>query len=186
MNLNNLFKFKPKALGKNNSVFDEPKQQMSAEKLAELIEGITAGKTIQMIWGGGAEFVNMEKRSLEDYLHVFLQPLDKYTRFRVKQARVEPTSPFHQECIDLVKDYKQNKEVQDALILLKLSIKAAIKNIGSTEHKFSFATSPFGGVARRNALMLLAKELPNKYDVVTDTWTFYTSPWAELNLQGIA
>jgi hypothetical protein len=164
-------------------VFDEPKQQMSAEKLAELIEGITAGKTIQMLWTGGAAYVNMEKCSLEDYLHVFLQPLDKYTRFRVKQARVEPTSPFHQECIDLVKDYKLNKEaleVQEALNLIKCSIKAAIKNIGSTKHKFSFATSPFGGTARRNALMFLSKELPNKYDVVTDTWTFYTSPEVQM------
>lgn len=88
----------------------------------------------------------------------------------------ELTSPFHQECIDLLKDYNRNKEVQDALTLLKLSIKAAIRNIGSTEHKFSFATSPFGGASRRDALMLLTKELPNNYDVLTDTWTFYTKP----------
>lgn len=137
-----------------------------------------------MIWGGSsAGYVDMAKRSLEDYLHVFLQPLDKYTRFRVVPIEVEldsnkSTTPFHQECIDLLKDYNQNKEVLDALNLIKSGIGAAVKNNGYVEHKFHCSFNPWqvGAIARHSALELLAKELPNKYNGMTDIWTFYTSP----------
>lgn len=99
----------------------------------------------------------------------------------------EPTSPFHRECIDLLKDYKLNKEaleVQEALNLIKHSIKAAIKNVGSTEHKFHLDFNPFqvGNDIKLKALQLLAKELPNDYNPSTSTWTFYTSPWVMSDL----
>lgn len=92
----------------------------------------------------------------------------------------EPTSPFHQECIDLLKDCNQNTEVLDALNLIKAGIKSDIGNTGKTSHSFEMVTSPFSSPTRLKTLTMLAKELPNKYNRMTDIWTFYTNPVARM------
>lgn len=131
---------------------------MSAEKLAELIEGIAAGKTIQMIWGGKEMYVSMEKRSLEDYLCVFLQPLDKYTLFRVApvEVKLDPEKPIAQQCFINVTN---NPEVQKYLAEFKSTLLCA-SNSGYSKWKFHKEGMNH---CELTALQLLIKEIPNSY-----------------------
>lgn len=78
MNLSKLLSFKPK-----EPTTPDMLPQMSNALLADLIRGVTAGETIQMIYPTSNGWGDMTPRSLEDYLYVFLQPHD-CVRFRVK------------------------------------------------------------------------------------------------------